>query len=97
MDEYYSIEYYSITALIIYIIIFLYNIYIYIKYIYIFVTKALKRCSNGKTFKTVLVGHGLFVHKMVGVVHLKVSLSSATMEVEAYRIAGGNLNSELLM
>ena len=59
------------------------------------VTRALKRCSSGKMIKD-MVGHGLFVHKMIGIVHLKVSLSSGKMQVDAYRIAGGNLDANLL-
>lgn len=59
------------------------------------VTRALKRCNSGKMIKD-MVGHGLFVHKMIGIVHLKVSLSSGKMQADAYRIAGGNLDANPL-
>lgn len=59
------------------------------------VTRALKRFSSGKMIKD-MVGHGLFVHKMIGIVHLKVSLSSRKMQVDAYRIAGGTVEADML-
>ena len=57
--------------------------------------RALRKCMDGKKF-TSLKGHGLFVHRAVGVIHVTVTLSKDSKLMIASRLlVDGVLNTSL--
>ena len=59
------------------------------------VAKALHYYKAG-VFKDTYIGHGLFLHKVTGVIHIKVVLSDKPMKVKCVRIVDGTLNVDLM-
>ena len=59
------------------------------------VAKALRNYEAG-IIKDIYIGHGLFIHKVTGVIHIKVILSDKPMKVECIRVVDGNLSTDLM-
>ena len=59
------------------------------------VAKALRNYKAG-VIKDAYIGHGLFIHKATGVIHIKVILSDKPMKVKCFRVVDGNLSADLM-
>lgn len=60
------------------------------------VAKALRNYVDGKFTNDMYIGHGLFIHKVTGVVHIKVVLSNKPMKVHCNRLIDGNVTTDLV-
>ena len=54
------------------------------------VCRTLRRCVMGKVFRP-LSAHGLYMHRAIGIIHITVTISEASMGITATNIFEGTL------